>query len=70
MSDTHINAYEMDVQEKLQAVQDAQGELAAAQTRLENKRKELGLSEEPAPKEEKKQDESQGDKKPGLLKKK
>lgn len=60
---THINAYFVDVDEKLEAVRVAQAEYEAARSRLEAKKLEEGWSEpevveeaktEEKPKEEKK----------------
>jgi len=45
MSDTHINAYFGDVDEKQKLVDLANGELEAAKARLEVKKKEVGYVE-------------------------
>ena len=55
MSDTHINAYFGDVDEKLKALLAAQADYEAAKQRLEIKKKEVGYEEPkaeetPAPK--------------------
>lgn len=67
--DTHINAYEMEVQEKLAEVQKAQAEYQATLDRLDAKKKELGVTDSGA---EPKTDESSAEEKPkpGFLNKK
>ncbi len=69
MADTHINAYEMDVQEKLEAVQAAQAEHQLAVQRLADKRRELGLDSDKQPQEQVTIEEPKDEKK-GLLGKK
>lgn len=45
MSDTHINAFFMDVDDKKKAVELAKAELQAAEQRLEDKKHEIGFEE-------------------------
>lgn len=47
MSDTHINAYFGDVEEKRKLVDLAEAELEAAEARLAIKKKEVGYVESP-----------------------
>jgi len=51
MADTHINAFEQEVEEAKLKVNQAQAELQTARQRFEDKKRELGLTEttEPAP---------------------
>lgn len=67
MAETHLNAYEMDVREAEAKVADANAEYRAAKQRLEDKKRQLGVTDESAPAPEK--DESP-DSKSAKLKKK
>lgn len=59
MSDTHINAYYGEVEEKKQAVREAEAELQASEHRLADKKRELGIVDKPSTKSSEKEESAE-----------